>query len=94
MPHHVTPQQEFRYTFCYDVLCALEDETFTTTIMFRDETPFHLLGHVNSHKVRIVESNNPHAVADGTTREGPNRKAFCTLTKKAAFRPSFSPKTM
>ena len=36
-----------------------------------------------------MDSNNPHAVAEGTTREGPKTKVFCALSKEIEFRPFF-----
>jgi len=56
--------------------------------MFSDETPFHLPGH-NLHNVRIVGSNNPHAVAQETTRDGPKIKVFFHSIQRNKFRPFF-----
>jgi len=81
---HVTPQEEFRYTLCCHII-------FTASTMFSDETPFHLPEH-NLHNIRIVGSNNPHAVAQETARDGPKIKVFFILSKEISSGPSFLPK--
>jgi hypothetical protein len=52
--------------------------------MFNDEAPFQLPGHVTD----IVGSNNPHAVAQETAREGPKIKVIYILSKEISSGPS------
>jgi len=87
LQHVIVQDKEVRYTFYCDVLSNLEvGEHFAAGISCCDEATY-LSGHAIQHKVRLLMSSSPCALAEGKIQR---RKAnvFCTVSiHTQLFRP-------
>jgi hypothetical protein len=67
-----------------------DDERFLNTIIFSDESMFHVSGKVNTHN---WGSENP-LVSLEHVRDSPKVNVFCTLSKERMYYPFFMETTI
>lgn len=67
---------------------AIQDENFTSLLVFSDEATFHLNRKVNRYNVRIWGTNNPHTIIEHE-RDSPKLNVFCEISKIQVYGPFF-----
>jgi hypothetical protein len=67
---------------------ALEDEDFSSIVIFSDEPMFHLSGKVNRHNVRVWGTEPPHAIVQ-LERDSPKVNVFCAMSQTKLYGPFF-----
>jgi hypothetical protein len=65
-----------------------DDEGFLDSVIFGDESTFHVTGKVNTHNCRIWGSENPRASLEHV-RDSPKVNVFCALSKEKVYGPFF-----
>ncbi|PNF38889.1 hypothetical protein B7P43_G09910 [Cryptotermes secundus] len=68
--------------------CTQEDKKFLDSVIFSDESTFHVSGKVNTHNCRIWGSENPRVSLEHV-RDSPKVKVFCALSKERVYGPFF-----
>ncbi|GBN87611.1 hypothetical protein AVEN_135866-1 [Araneus ventricosus] len=58
------------------------------TLIFSDETTFHLSGKVNRHNVRVWGAEFPHVTVE-LERDSPKVNVFCAISKTKLYGPFF-----
>lgn len=77
-----------RKELCDNLMDSMQDNNFSSRLVFSDEATFHLNGKVNKHNVRIWASEPPHAVVEHE-RDSPKCNVFCAVTKTKVYGPFF-----
>jgi hypothetical protein len=62
----------------------IQDERFLDTIIFSDESTFHVSGKVSTHKSRIWSSKNLRVFLEHV-RDSPKVNVFCALSKERVY---------
>lgn len=90
MVQQITDQDKVaRAEFCDKMLNVIEeDETFLNSIIFSDESTFHISGNVNTHNCRIWGSENPRETLEHV-RDSPKVNVFCAMSKFKVYGPFF-----
>ncbi|KAG8303110.1 hypothetical protein J6590_108196 [Homalodisca vitripennis] len=65
-----------------------EDETFLNSIIFSDESSFHISGKMNTHNCRIWGNENPRESLE-RVRDNPKVNVFCAMSKFKVYGPFF-----
>jgi hypothetical protein len=65
-----------------------DDGKFLDSVIFSDESTFHVSGRVNTHNCRIWGSENPRASLEHV-RDSPKVNVFCALSKERVYGPFF-----
>jgi hypothetical protein len=71
--------KEHRLSFCVSMQTLMETGGFVESLVFSDESTFHLSATVNRHNVRIWGTENPHAYVEHM-RDSPKVNVFCAIT--------------
>ncbi|PNF31024.1 hypothetical protein B7P43_G18027 [Cryptotermes secundus] len=75
--------------FCMQMFHRIQDdEKFLDSIIFSDESMFHVSGKVNTHNCRIWGSENPRVSLENV-RDSPKMNVFCALSKERVYGPFF-----
>ncbi|KAJ4440044.1 hypothetical protein ANN_08175, partial [Periplaneta americana] len=72
-----------RSNFALEML-QQENYDFLDCVVFSDESTFHFSGKVNTHNVRIWESENPHEFVQ-SERNFPKLNGFCALSQRKVY---------
>ena len=70
-----------------------DDGKFLDSVIFSDESTFHVSGRVNTHNCRIWGSKNPRASLQHV-RDSPKVNVFCALSKDRVYGPFFMETTI
>jgi hypothetical protein len=62
-----------------------DDERFLDSIIFNDESTFHVSGKVNTHNCRIWGSENPRVSLEHVC-DNPKVNVFCALSKERVYK--------
>jgi len=65
-----------------------DDWKFLDSVIFNDESTFHVSGRVNAHNCRIWGSENPRVSLE-LVRDRSKVNVFCTLSKERVYGPFF-----
>jgi len=65
-----------------------DDGKFLDSVIFSDESTFHVSGRVNTHNCRIWGSENPRVSLEHV-RDSPKVNVFCALSKERVYGPFF-----
>lgn len=79
---------EKRKEMCDNLTDHLQDNNFSSNLVFSDEATFHLNGKVNKHNVRIWAAETPHAFEEHE-RDSPKCNVFCAVSKSKVYGPFF-----
>ena len=81
--------QNLRLHFCVDFQQRLEEGRFAEKkLIFSDKAMFHVCGKVNSHNVRIWDTENPHAMMERVC-DSPKVNVFCAVSSCKVYGPFF-----
>jgi hypothetical protein len=70
-----------------------DDERFLDSVIFNDESTFHVSGNVSTHNCRIWGSKNPRVFLEHV-HDSPRVNVFCALSRQRAYGPFFFVETM
>ena len=70
-----------------------DDGKFLDSVIFSDESTFHVSGSFNTHNYRIWGSENPRVSVEHV-RESPKVNVFCAVSKERVFGPFFMQTTI
>ena len=85
----LNPQDHnLRLRFCLDFQQRLREDGFAEKLVFSDEATFHVCGKVNTHNVRIWDTENPHATIE-YVRDSPTVNVFCAVSSRNVYGPFF-----
>ena len=87
--HLTNADKVVRKEFCMQMFQRIQDDgKFLDSVIFSDESTFHVSGRVNTHNCRIWGSENPRVSLEHV-RDSPKVNVFCALSKERVYGPFF-----
>ncbi|PNF13977.1 hypothetical protein B7P43_G08668, partial [Cryptotermes secundus] len=87
--HLTDADKVVRKGFCMQMFHRIQDdEKFLDSVIFSDESTFHVSGEVSTHNCRIWGSENPRVSLEHV-HHSPKVNVFCALSKESVYGPFF-----